>query len=695
VLEIGAELLITFAFSLVTGAGLHDLIVPAFLRRRYLFPLLAAGLGLLQLTIINGYLIAFSVPVSRSLVISPVIGACLFLVSAFAARRFARLDRALADVLQRLWQALLLIKTQPVMCAAFVAVLIGVLAPDLHANMATTPYRIGIDQVGYAETAQYLVEGGTTGRLQDTLLQSLQTTDLRKAKAQNLKALDFNLYVDSEFLLKALRWGFMGTIASLTILTGAGHSYRVEFTVLILSYALVLALCYFLLRETFKISRAGSIALAAAIGLNCNLIDVYYEGQLAQVFAAPYLMLLFIVLLEIRKLPSRVGWAFVRTPQAIQSAALFAAVLACVFFAYNEAMVLIGGYFYLTLVLDVFLYRRASLTAAIFLVAAGTAGAVLAFPLSVRWITYTIANIANVSHAGFWQPHWASLAEMVGLLDMYRQTGYVLFPRSPINEIANVTISLAVVAVLLRFFATSRRVDRSFWAVPFLMIAAAYVKFRFIDGILNYSYMKLYTMLLPVVLCVTFAAIWSWGKTLPVVWGRITRYGVAAVVAITGILYVGQYLAQGAYVDRAMLGLYRNVPSRRLADMVSETSFWQPRIKDYMLTPLLGMYWVNENDYPKVIAPYLDRKAAVIFPKDELVCMACVEQKYPKRVIYADEGYLVFDTGLTLGGICTPKARQYTMSGIGYDTTEIYWPGLPIPQCDYWLGRKFLVRLNT
>ena len=236
-----------------------SLLVPDYLKQRSLVLLLPPGLGLLQLAIVDGYLVATSSPSDRSIYISAGLG-----VGTLAAVLFRSRGKLLADCASAFRSAV------SVRGAIFLLLLGVVALPVIGAGLPTTPYRIGIDQVGYTETAQYLVEGGTLAKLRATLLTELQTADLQKAKAQNLKAMHFETYVDREFLLKAFRWGFPGAIASLTLLTHSGNALRVAFLVLVFSYALIMGLSLHVLRRVLMVPPAASFAIVAAIALNCN-----------------------------------------------------------------------------------------------------------------------------------------------------------------------------------------------------------------------------------------------------------------------------------------------------------------------------------------------------------------------------------------------------------------------------------------
>ncbi|MHB8461380.1 MAG: hypothetical protein ACYDA1_01910, partial [Vulcanimicrobiaceae bacterium] len=441
--------------------------------------LLPMGLGLLLISMVDTYLIYASQDLRLALYICPIIGSCTLLAAVFQNRGYlAELGKMVGDL-----RSISLVRV-----LIFGALLAALLSPTLIAGFPTTPYRIGIDQVGYGETSQFLAEGGTLTKAKSNLLSQLQTKNYNLAKAQNIRSLNFETYVDSEFLLKALRWGFPGTIATLTELTGSTHVFNIEFLLLIFSCALLLALAYSVLRTTFSLPAIVALAIMAALALNCNFLNTYYEGQYAEIFTSPYIFLVFILFLEAREKNT----ARTTARSAVKPILLSGFLMAGIFSAYNEAVVIICALGYGIMLLDFFLYRKTSQRGMLVFIVGFLVGAILLLPISYKWLVYSSANLQGLARAGFWQPHWASPAEILGFLDMYRQTGYQIVSRSIPNEIVNIIISGLLVALFFRFFLRERNLDKSFWIAPVALVLLAYVKSHLVDGILNYPYMKVY-----------------------------------------------------------------------------------------------------------------------------------------------------------------------------------------------------------
>lgn len=662
-IEVFYDLFVVYCSSFFFGIGLYELIVPEALKSRSLFLLLPAGLGLLVISIVDAYLVYASLNVRLSLYVCAGVGTGTLILALLRNRGYSN------GFLQRIRDLKSLSRYK---VALFAVLLCAILAPTLKANIATTPYRIGIDQVGYAESAQFLVEGGTLERARANLLKGLQSNNLPLAEAKNIRSLNFGTYVDTEFLLKAMRWGFPGVVASLTELTGSAHAFKIEFTVLIFSYALLVGLAFHVLQRTFLLPPTIAFAGIVVLALNCNLLNVYYEGELAEIFILPYFLMMFALYSDARA--DRFTAPAVGKVQTILKPLLLLAFLtAGMFSAYNEAMLLFCALFYLVMLLDFCFYRRTSRQAMLMMMMGLGAGFLAVLPFSWHWFVYTVANLQGLARAGFWQPHWASLAEILGLLDMYRQIGYQLFERSIINEIASVTLSVGALAILCRFVLKNRHVDKALWIAPFIIVLVAYLKTHFIDGILNYPYMKVYTILLPLLVIPALAALYDYAQRK----GPFVRYGQFLplfTVTLTGILYIGQYLVQGHYVTRDMFSMYGYNGTRRFNEFAVVTQ--QQDIAEYMLSPLISMNWLNQSTVPTSIEPAVNKDVLIILSNTQLACRTCFVKRYHKQIVYKNPSYVFFNTGLTVAQFCPVDVRAYRI-----DATPKSWKNLPMNQC--------------
>lgn len=692
-LAIAIVLVKIYVFALFCGLGLNALLIPAPLRRGALFLLLSPVLGLLLLAIIDGYLIAASKNLANSLTYCMVAGVATsfiwFVLDIRKHKGQGNLPLYVRNVLKRITRHAQLERRQILPCLLLCAATSAVLTPVLHAGFPTTPFRNGIDQVGYAETAQYLREGGTLRSARREILAALHTSDQRKAKAHNILALSFNAYVDTEFLLKAMRWSFPGVLASLTLVTDSQHVYQVEFLALFLSYALAVLLVYRILRDQFTLGVWPATCWAAAFALNANILNIVFEGQLAETFAEPYLMLLFICMLQLREQATRDRSEFFRI---VSTCGLLVGGL---FFVYNEILVLLIAFFGLVVAIDILLRRRTSTLA----LGAGSAaciiGFIIAVPISLQWVAYTFANLSGLSRAGFWQPHWASLAEILGVTNMYGGAPYLLLSRSLFNELINLVLSIGLAVLAFVFLRRRSNVDSPVWVAAPVLVLAIYLKTKYLDHILNYPYMKLYTLLIPMIMCLFGAAVyWTADSSKNVMFKKSANALLLAAIYFSGVFYIVQYVSQGSYVTRDMLALYQYNGVRRFSQFAVETARYQPLIKDFMLTPLVSLNWVNESDTPKYIAHHMRDQLVVIFWKDDLFFPGRAARSLKNQIVYENGSFLVVRAKKHLSDICPPAAAAFRLDSLSYDPQDA-WPAGAADQCDYKFGQRLRQVLNS
>lgn len=679
-LEIARDLGLVYAFTYLTGIGLYRLVVPPYLRRAYLHPLLAPGVGFLQLAIVVGYVIYASRPIGTAIPISAGI-AIVTTVAGLRSMAFRRFR----------WSPRIALGT----CGLAVAAC-AILWPVLSAGSATTPYRIGIDQVGYAESAQFLVEGGTLRGAKAALLAELDTDDLRKAKAQSYKDTHFETYVDTEFLVKAFRWGYPGSLAALTVLTGNAHVYKLEFLILIFNFALMLAVTFYLARTAFSLPILAAYAVMLAVGFNCNLLNIYYEGQLAQIFVFPYFMLLFAIFVRARTW--RGGLRVLRSGETVRSIAFFALLTAGLFSAFNEVLVLIVAIIIATIAFDLVFFQRSSIVA-IAIVGAGLgAGFILVFPFSQQWISYTLANLSGLSRAGFWQPHWASLAEIVGLLDMYQAPGYTLQAQTIENVRVNIGISVVAAFLVVRLLLRERDIDRSFWLAAPLLVSAEYVKSRYADSILNYPFMKVYTMFVPLLALIVLVALYRFSRDRNIAFG-LGHYAASVVIVATGIFYISHYTQQRQVVTADMFALYRHDDARRFDRYALLTNHQD--IRQYMFAPLISMHWIDESGVQKYFRADFDRPLATVIRQEEMSCRQCLVSFFAGSIVYEDATMVIIDTGLRVSDFCGSEVARESISALDYDPQATWHKDVfdfngsyvtSYRQCDFRYVKKLIAR---
>lgn len=634
--------LTTYIFLLFTGIGIYILLTPNFLRNPVIFPFLMPVCGLLQLSIVSAYIISFDLQIIYSSYVSVFAGIITFSLS-FKYKK---------DLILNGIESLKQLSIKYLLGAILVVVaLMIVLSPTSEGNFLTTPYRIGIDQVGYNETAQFLMEGGTLKKVATELMSQLDTTDIEIARKNNQKALKFNVYVDSEFLLNSLRWGYPALVANLAFISGIGHVLKISFLSLILNYGLLFSFSYYLLFHHLNCSRSFSFFLSIAILLNCNLLNIYYEGQNAQIFGMPILFMIQISYLWLRKEEGHLkffeGLQMIFKKEYIQLILFIAFLTAGSLCVYNEIIFSLIIFMILILFLDLIISRRIRGLSTILLGIAIALGFLIVIPFSFKWTAFIIPHLKNIKIGGWWQPKWAFPSEALGVFNIYTETAIMPVGRTELELLLNIIASGLILVFVIVYLMKGKDLDRPFWLSAPVFILLIFIKNRYIEKIHNYQYMKAYTIFLPVIFAFVFASVSFSLKVESKFIRNLIRLicGVFIFFVIAnGVSYIYKYTKERGYITGDMFELANSKEKLNLNSYVFVTH--KLRMDEFMLTPLIPMNWINLNfsgTTPNVKA-YLDKTVAILIKKKDVKCSNCIVDKYTNNIVYENPSFIIIDT---------------------------------------------------
>lgn len=593
------------------GIGLSVLIMPSPFRKPYLYPLAAPSLGFCLLAVVGSWVLPGNVTVVWTMIVSLVIATAFNLCALWRVRIIRRMSGARFRPSR---ETLLKVATGG---ALLLAVLLIIVLPGIRDGTLTTPLRTGPDPIGYAGAAQSLADGETLSSIADDLKEATGEEDLEEAKTLNFQILRFDLHCSSEFLLKALRWGYPVILASMTWATGLESVYQLDFVLPVLSWALLMGLVYCAGRSIVKAPWPVCLLLAAAMSLNCNLLNTFCEGSYAQVMATPILFWLLLYGYHLRQVtdaePDK-GWK----RQAVFVGFLCAGLLSI----WNEAFILLAIVCGLALVLDLLLSRRLRRDWLRVFVAGGCLAFCMAAPLTLRLVLLFkgqfTTHLENMSAGGWWQPHWAVPAEILSWVNIYARTSEpYLAPRDTMGAVTAYAGTAVLLAVGSYYVVANRKLDLAFWLAPIMFVLLIYAKCVFWDRTINYQYYKAYTVFLPIFFLFAYAAIFHVARSprAPV------RYAVYGLIALTlflagfnGVSYVRKFHQESTYLTREMAGLQKD--SELLSQYVVMASYGPRYTQVVQLAATANMHFYNfsyERDYKKTLIsePYLDLPVAV------------------------------------------------------------------------------------
>ncbi len=622
------------------GIGIFALITPDSLRKPYLYALVAPGFGFCLLATVGSWVIAANITITWTMIVTLVIatGLNLFVLSRANIRERISLGQfrpAKSTLLKVLLNSILLL-----------CILSLIILPGIRQGSFTTPLRMGPDAIGYGGAAQALANGGTLSSIAEDLKAVTGKEDLEEAKELNFQLLRFDLHCSSEFLLKALRWGYPTILANMTWVAKMDNVYRLDFVLLIFSWAMLFGLAYYASRSIIKARWYISLLLAAALALNCNLLNIYYEGSYAQVMATPILFLLLLHLYDLRK-----NSAFESRISQMRQVVFVGFLCAGLLSIWNEAFILLAIVCFLIVALDLVLVRRMQKVWMAVFGAGGLLAFCLVAPLTLHLVLMVknqlFTHLQNISVGGWWQPQWATPPEIMGWFNIYAHGSQAsILPRNSLEVVSVFLGSLLILAAAEYYIFSNRKLDRAFWLAPVIFVLLVYAKCMFRDRFNNYQYYKAYAAFLPVMFIFIYATFFHLVRTIS---SRLkyVMYGIIVltifVTAFGGVSYMEKYRRDSLYYTEQMSDLQKH--SEILSNYVLMTPLGFRYFQVTQMAGTVKMNWYNfahELGYGAhlIKEPYLEMPVAIILFNDDL------KQNYINSadVIYSGKEFLIVKT---------------------------------------------------
>ena len=618
---VGVYLILTYL-----GIGLFVLIVPSYFKKSYLCAVISPILGCCLLAIIGSWVIALNMTIQWAMIFSLIVATGLNLFI---------LGRG------KLWRKIVFKKPSfknIVSCVLFVVILSVLALPAIRQDDITTPLRLNGDSVGYAGAAQALVDGSTLSSIgQDTEV-ATDTTNIKDIQNGNALLLRLDLHCSSIFLLGAMRWGYPIILASTTWVVGFGSVYHLNFILLIFAWAMLLGLLYFACKEIMKVSSFIYWGLVIALALNCNLLNVYYEGSYAQIMAMP---IIFMLLLYIYSLFEGQG----NKKGIIFVGILVASLIAVWFESFISLLVVCGILLVLIFCSSIKIQKKW-----IGILGFGILSSlVMIAPLTWNWIlimkNILSTYLKDLSIGGWWQPQWATPPDIMGWINIYAHgSGTILLHRN-IVELVVACLGSILILLAIGYYIRKKKSDGVLWLAAPLFVLLVFIK-CVNDRTNNYQYYKSYTEFIPIIFLFAFMAIYYLTKIVKL---KYFVYGFIAVAVLAtsynGISYIKTYYNQSIYFTQEMFSLQKN--STVLDGYVLMTPDITPYY--YQWEQLAGVTKVNWYDYVfeqqnnvhLIDEPYLNLLVAVVIFKGE-------EKFSTTNVIYSCDQFQIVKTSYTL-----------------------------------------------
>jgi hypothetical protein len=470
--------------------------------------------------------------------------------------------------------------------------------------------------------------------------------DLESALAVNGTALCFNTRCTSEFLLRAIRW-YPSVNAALLSTLKYPYALPFQFAFLVFPLILLCGTAHYFLHDLSGLPSGFALLGAIALMANANFLNVLHEGQYAQVFASPFLFLLFGQFFFFRKHLVQCDAA---RSVGDWSEYLFSACLATVILcAYPDAVLLTGILPILTGCLDIAAFQMQRLRALVrFLFCVGL-GLILAGPYAARWPVFIYRHLSSLNAGvpiGYWQPQWALPADILGFFNIYDPARPEYIGRGAWSTIAVTAASLLCLAVVGLRLSFDRKRERSCWLAAMVFVAVVFVKSYYQADSLNYQYMKAYTLVLLLLFTLFAESLYRLCRNGR--WARLIPIGACLWIIGQGTSYVCHYAQEATYLRCASArpdnlraavdwGQYAWVVKGDAVETMGYASL------------VTSVNWIAQGETPHNLAVHEGNRIGIWEMKSGLNAPTLAGASKRLMVLYEDDEVILLDSGLRLG----------------------------------------------
>ena len=534
-----------------------------------------------------------------------------------------------------------------------------------------SPYRLGIDQVGYITTAAVLMDGATLDTIESRLLADTMSRNRAEAMQRIKSAVNYTNQLAAVFLFGAVRWGFSLLLVFLATVLRLPHVAISVYPLLAVALLLLHGLVFLFCRSRWRSAGfAPCLAIASSVSLNANMLNVAFDGQLGQAFGLPFFFAWWWQFTSVFFDSTAARHSGTRRLFRKSCTSWAIAVLAAVTLlpTYGEFVILLCILAALTLPADttvnVFRGRSCCLWPYQFLALSFGMALAMLGSFGGSWLhNVTSTRFGDLSQAGRMQPSWAGPLEILGFFDMYTSAVYELVRQSyhdmEFHAAANAILLVTVAWGIVR----NSALWWSSWAVLPVFVTLVYYKTRFIEEIHNYQYMKSYTMAGPVLFLLFAGCLLSVlavdrkpdacrGRLrAPAGWRRLVAVVVLLIPAFVGLMALRRFHVQGHFLSLDDLAT-QSAPAAR--DVLARHVIFTPGTTPYSigndsLAFQFPFHWLR-NHYPQEVTPYRDWPVAIYLGGETTPGVRDLRDATPPPLIRTGR-FLVCETGLRVSDL--------------------------------------------
>lgn len=538
----------------------------------------------------------------------------------------------------------------------------------------TTGARVGPDLFGYASAAFAINDGLGLEEVQNQIDMELSLAGLNPSNgnvgSEVYSVSSFPAQVDAEFLLGAKRFGLAIFEALIIRSIGEDRAWAVQSTIGSISFLTLMLMTFKVSVSNVKKVSKRHLFVPIMIALNVNLLYVWIEGGVGQVWVLPTLLMLV--------------WIYTRESLGRLEGFVAAACLGSLVFTYFDAYVVFIGFTILAISCEFAIRRRLGLRTkftSTFLLSS----ILFALIMNDQILAQLGSRLSDSGIAGWSTPSWLSVSEAFGLFNSFE--GMRVIPRSGINlpmvqnsSMIQFIASMAFSAVILYLIAQALIQIQNSYLMIFVVITmtflvALWAKTKFIDDASNYQYLKAITIVLPVFFLV--AALYIRSLSFKDLSSRLRDFSLLAL----GLLVASNLQLHQQW--RAETYWLANSTSQNFAKTNTEKILSKYSVVNgagYLDSFLI----VNRN--LKFTEPgrvgSKDFKVAAIIDRLECDKRACTSEISPDKFLMKSTHVYIIDLPIAGNEIGKDTSNQEFCSKIATKWSEIN--GIPMGQCGYW-----------
>ncbi len=551
-----------------------------------------------------------------------------------------------------------------------------VLSAQVNTNgEITSGARVGPDLFGYASAAVTINDGFGLGEVQDQINEQLNVIGLPPISGGEVTAdvysvSSFPSQVDAEFLLGAERFGLAIFEALVIRAIGEDRIWAVQSTVGSISFLTLILMALRISLSNTTTMQARHLFVPTVIALNVNLLYVWLEGGVGQVWVLPIVFLF--------------GWIV-----SLETSRKFEGIAAGIFLGalvptYFDAYIVLMSVAIFMLLVEARLFTRRPERYG-FWTSFFATSALLAVVLRVQLFDQLGARISDSGIGGWMTPAWHSISDMFGLFNTFE--GMKIIPRSGIGLAMeqNSSLLLAIFSLLTSliiiwlYLQALIQIDNRYLNIlvlaSSLFVFALWIKTKFIDEASNYQFLKGFTLLLPVYLLVMSLYVRKHNNPEFNPTFRIASLVSIGLILASNLQFHQQWRQETFWISDSATRNFDSLKVERILE--NHYIINSPSYLDYYLIANRNLRLME----PGRIGTEDHTLAAVI---DRTICdrMDCVKNVAPERILLTTANVYFVELPIGWKEIGGDKNHQESCSKIATKWTEIN--GNPMGQCGYW-----------